>query len=117
MKKGLLFMIFLISFGLLYAQDTESQVKIGDTFTINKPENSSFQFVYFPRKNIIIKRGGIANMRSVDNQKVLVSAIAFTKGGQTLVTLKKVDGGRFFRSFPQVSANLEKALEVGELSQ
>ena len=113
MKKTLLFTIFLVFAVFTNAQ--EKEVEVGDTLTIYKPTNSNFSYVHFPRRNFIIKRGGIANMKSVHLEEVVVRSLEYKAGGKTLATLERADGGKFFMRFKTVQASLEKALKAGEL--
>ena len=113
MKKGLLFVVFAIfALSLGQAQD----VQVGDIYVIEKPSGNEFKHVMFPKKNLIMKRGGIADMDMVKNLEVEVVSVTYTMDNKTLVTLKRTDGGRFFKSLFSVKANLEEALSSGELS-
>lgn len=111
MKKYLLFLGLFIAAVNLHAQD----VAVGDAFEIGNPESPQYAHLEFPRANFIIKRGGIANYKSVQGQKVVVSSIKEKKDGTMLVKIKRADGNRFFGSHWQVAVNVEKALESGEL--
>lgn len=101
-----------------FAQE-KKQVPIqeGTILTIAEPVSADYQHIHFPRKNFIIKRGGIANMKSVFGKKVEVVAYAYTDKGDTKVTLKRTDGKKFFRNFRTVDAHLEDALSSGELKK
>ncbi len=90
-------------------------VQVGDILTIEKPSGNEFRYVYFPKKNMIIKRGGIPSMKMVKNLEVEVVSVTYTNN-KTLVMLKRVDGGRFFKSLFSVKADYESALNAGELS-
>lgn len=96
---------------MLLAQD----VKIGDTFTIGSPENITYEHLLFPRNNIIIKRGGIADMKLVTGLSVVVKGVSYDSSGKASVTLERADGNRFFRAFQKIEARLEDALDTGEL--
>ncbi len=100
------------------AQDQQQvAVQEGAIFTIGNPSSAKYRHINFPRKNFIIKRGGIANMKALKGKKVEVVRYAYTSDGRTEVTLKPLDGGKFFRHFPTVKAHLEDALRLGELRQ
>ncbi len=45
----------------------------------------------------------------------MVTAISENKKGETMVTLKRKDGRKFFRSYGTVDADLVGALNDGEL--
>ena len=113
MKKVLLFVVFAffaISFG--QAQD----VQVGDIYVIEEPSGIDYKHVMFPKRNLIIKRGGIPDMDMVKNLEVEVVGVTYTMDNKTLVTLKRTDGRRFFKALFSVKAELEGALQSGELS-
>ena len=113
MKKVLLFAVFaILTISLSQAQD----VQVGDIYVIEEPSGYDFKHVLFPKRNLIIKRGGIADMDMVKNLEVEVVSVTYTMDNKTLVTLKRTDGKRFFKSLFSVKAELEGALESGELS-
>lgn len=109
----------LFSVSILNAQETVNQnmtdVKVGDVFEIGKPETNTYKHINFPRANFIIKRGGIANYKRAEGEKVVVTSIKEKKDGTTQVKIKRTDGNRFFGSHTVVSADLKEALESGEL--
>lgn len=115
MKTVVLFLVFILSGFSAIAQETSDLVAVGDVMNINLPENGSFEHIHFPRKNFIIKRGGIANMKSVHGNKVMITNIKTISNGNTRVTLKRKDGRKFFNYLPSVKADLENALAKGEL--
>ncbi len=117
-QKAFLVLCFLsLSIGL-YAQDKQqTPIKEGTLLTIERPVGSEYQHIHFPRKNFIIKRGGIANLKSVYGKEVEVIAYSYTDEGDTKVTLKRTDGMKFFRNFSTVDAHLEDALKAGELKK
>jgi hypothetical protein len=90
-------------------------IEDGTVLIIAKPATADYQHIDFPRKNFIIKRGGIANFKSLYGKKVEVVSHSYTPDGETIVTLKRVDGIKFFRNFSTVDAHLEDALSAGEL--
>jgi len=111
-------MFFVFSVSLLQAQQTQQiNIQKGHVLTIEGPSASDYQHVHFPRKNFIIKRGGIADMKTVLGKKVEIIDFTYTSDGSTEVTLKRQDGKRFFRKFPTIKADLEDALSTGELSE
>lgn len=109
----------LFSVSVLNAQDNvnvvQSDVEVGDVFEIGKPETNTYKYINFPRANFIIKRGGIANYKRAEGQKVVVTSIKEKKDGTTLVKIKRTDGNRFFGSHPVVSVDFKEAVESGEL--
>lgn len=112
MKKTVFIVLFSIFTLQLGAQ--QLPVQQGEVFIIKKP-SGDFSHINFPRKNFIIKRGGIANMKAVSGLPVVVTRIDQTIDGSTEVTLERRDGLKFFRNFRTVTADLEAALNAGEL--
>ncbi|NER10269.1 hypothetical protein SAMN06265375_101190 [Muriicola jejuensis] len=109
---------FLGGSALLQAQQTQQvPVEKGTVLTIAEPLSHEYRYILFPRKNFIIKRGGIADMKTVYGQEVEVVDYAYTADGDTRVTLKRTDGKKFFRNFNTVDAYLEDALTSGELKK
>ncbi|MBT8183863.1 MAG: hypothetical protein KJN76_03415 [Eudoraea sp.] len=115
MKRILFFLICLLLGLQVEAQEGVQDDLIGNVLIINSPKGSSFNHLHFPRKNFIIKRGGIANFKSVYGNRVKISAVEHLEDGSTKVYLKRTDGRKFFNFLPRVAANLELALENEEL--
>lgn len=112
----LVFLTILILFALPLQAQNEPQVEVGDILTISQPqEGNNFKYLNLPRANFIIKKGGIANYKSLINSRVEVVDIKTDADGGQKVILKREDGRKFFRSFPTISANLEDSMEAGEL--
>ncbi|MBT8293436.1 MAG: hypothetical protein HKP39_01345 [Eudoraea sp.] len=91
------------------------EVQVGDIFKIGDSEAPRYEHIKFPRPNFIIKRGGVANYKGLPGNKVVVTSVEEKMDGTLLVKIKKADGGRFFGSHWEVSADLKGALETGEL--
>ncbi|MGB5437128.1 MAG: hypothetical protein WBM98_14630 [Maribacter sp.] len=114
MRKSAIMIAFLFSIGMLHAQDNSSVIEKGTVLTLGNVTASSYQHIDFPRKNIIIKRGAIADFNNLEGRKVFVEEIV-TANGKTKVTLKRKDGRNFFRFWPTVTSDIEMALAKGEL--
>lgn len=112
---ALMFSVSMLNAQVSNAQ-TSTDVQIGDVFEIGKPEANKYKHIEFPRANFIIKRGGIANYRSVLGEKVVVSSIKEKKNGTTEVRIKRANGNRFFGSHPSVTVDIDEALNSGELT-
>ena len=104
-------MIFLLCPFFVLAQEVE----VGDKFVVGKSEGAQYEHLLFPRKNIIIKRGGIADMKQVAGLEVEVTGLTYDSSGNALVSLRRTDGGKFFRSFAEIKARHESAVAEGEL--
>ncbi len=115
MKKVVLCLIFLVTGISSYAQEIRNSIIVGDVLMLQKPKGGEFVHVQFPRKNFIIKQGGIANMKTLYGQKVLVAQVNDVPNGNTEVVLKPFNGRRFFGYLSSVKANIDRALAAGEL--
>ncbi|MEK6153245.1 hypothetical protein WIW50_08295 [Flavobacteriaceae bacterium 3-367] len=115
MKKALLIITSLFFALGIQAQGKDNPIAVGDIIIIQEPAGPTFKHIHFPRKNFIIKRGGIADMGRVYGCKVVVSDMMTKDNNNTQVTLKRKDGRKFFRFLPSVKADLENALQAGEL--
>jgi len=115
MRKSILIMAFLAAIPMLPAQETSQILSEGDVVIIGSPKGSNYQHLDFPRKNIIIKRGAIANFNNLIGLKLVVERIETDKNGNTEAVLKRKDGLNFFRFYPRVKADMEKALAEGEI--
>lgn len=114
MKQFLFFCLAVFTFQNMLCQDTQSDlVKVGDELMISKMSGQHYQHIDIPRKNFIIKRGGIANMSSIENTTVIVTKVS--NNGNPTITFKKSDGRKFFKAYRTLTANLKDALESGEL--
>jgi hypothetical protein len=94
---------------------TSQEVEVGDMLEIGRPLAPWYKHIDFPRPNFIIKRGGIANYKRVEGNKVIVTSIKEKKDGSVQIKIKRADGSRFFGSHTMVSADLKDALKTGEL--
>ncbi len=112
MKKTFLVLSLFASFAMLNAQENEHTIKEGSVLTLGEPSANGYQHIDFPRKNMIIKRGAIANFNGLIGQKVIVKKMG-SHNSSTL--LERQDGRPFFRFYPKVASNVEKALAAGEL--
>ncbi|WP_373517894.1 hypothetical protein [Pricia sp.] len=113
-------LVALFSVSVLNAQSNntdaiQNEVEVGDVFEIGRLETNRFKHIEFSRANFIIKRGGIANYKSVAGSKVVVTSIKEKKDGTKQVAIQREDGGRFFGSHTTVAANFEDAVGSGEL--
>lgn len=117
MRRLFLTILFVVATTNINAQDTNSsEVKVGDVLEIGLPDAPRYKHIDFPRPNFIIKKGGIANYKGVKGNKVVVTSVKEKKDGTLQVKIKRIDGRKFFNSHTVVSADLESALESGELS-
>lgn len=109
--------IALFSLGALHAQETKTShdIAVGDVLQIGEPVVMQYKHIDFPRANFIIKSGGIADFKTVKGNHVVVTAISENAKGETMVTLKRKDGRKFFRNYSTVDADLVAALNDGEL--
>ena len=115
MRKSILFTAFLFSVYLLQGQAIDN-IAEGDVLVLGEPSGSAYVAIDFPRRNIIIKRGAIADFKALIGKKLIVLRIENEKNGNKIAVLKRKDGQNFFRFFPEVKANLSQALNARELT-
>lgn len=115
MRKSFFIIAFLVAFTTLYAQETSPVLTAGDMVILGPPMGSEYTYLDFPKKNIIIKRGGIANFNRLIGQELVVERTATNKNGNMEAVLKRKDGLKFFRFFPTITGNVRDALAAGEL--
>ena len=114
MKRILLLMIALCAtYGLQGQENFSALVKVGDKLVIAEPSSHSYQHIAIPRKNFIIKRGGIANMASIENAVVTITKITAEENPE--ITFKRSNGKKFFRVYKTLTADLNNAINSGEL--
>lgn len=114
MKKALIFIVSLLITTTSIAQKNLDLVEKGAVMTLGIPNAEGFRYIELPRKNIIIKRGAIANFNNLEGLKVVVAAVRI-QNDNIEVTLKRKDGLKFFRFWPTVTADLQNAIIQGEL--
>jgi hypothetical protein len=112
MKKLFFGLLFL---GLCFTMSAQSQPEVGDELIIK--ESSAYNYVKFPKLNILTKRGKIANYKSVYGNNVLVDEVITKDDGSTYVILKKKDGSKFFGYLAKIKANYTKAIEAKEIAK
>ncbi|KPM32823.1 Hypothetical protein I595_1250 [Croceitalea dokdonensis DOKDO 023] len=114
MKKVFFVVMMALSISSITAQENFAKdVQVGQQMMITVPSSGSFQHVKIPKKNFIIKKGGIWNMDSVDN--AVVNVISISNGEQPKVTLERADGKKFFNAYRTIKANFNSAVNSGEL--
>lgn len=111
MKKLFFTLLFC---GFCFVLSAQSSPNVGDELVIN--ETQSYRYVKFPKLNILVKRGKVANYKSVYGNTVVVDEVTTNDDGTKCVTLKKKDGSKFFGLKTKVKANYAKAIDAGELS-
>lgn len=88
--------------------------EVGDILKISTPKNLSFKHIDFPRLNFIAKRGGLPSYKSVYEELVVVKKVT-DNNGDTIVTLERKDGKKFFGYLKHVTANYTQSIDTGEL--
>lgn len=120
MKQIMLALMFVMTTAMVKAQTNQNvefqKVEVGDVFEIGRPEAPTYKHIDFPRANFIIKKGGIANYKTVEGNKVVVTSVKTAKDGTLKVKIKRTDGRKFFNSHTVVSADIQSALQSGELN-
>lgn len=113
MRKYAIFAISALLFPLSAAMAQIAPIDEGAVLEIVKPDGD-FQHLKVPRKNIIIKQGGIPNYFALDGSLVVVEEVQ-QLGDQHKVVIKRKDGGKFLRRYRTLTAYWPEALESGEL--
>lgn len=115
--KNKLILTLLLSFftGLIYAQNTDTNIKIGDVFYIAEVDNNNYEHIDFPRSNFIIKKGGIPNYSSVKGENVEITSINEKKNGSLIATIKLTSRKSFFNSHKYLKVDIENAIKNKEL--
>lgn len=118
MKKILYLLVFTccISFANTNAEiaKIDNNPEVGDVLKINQPKNVSFKHIDFPKLNIVAKRSGKSNYKSVYGELVIVKKV-IDKNGDLHVVLARKDGKKFFGFQKHVTANYNGSIEAGEI--
>lgn len=120
MRKIYLLLVFVSSFA--FANNTQplesvqNEPKIGDVLVINSTSNTKYNHIDFPKLNIIVKKGNIANYKSVHGKRVIVKEVVNDENGNTKVLIENEDNTKFFGFIKHVEANYNKAITSGEMS-
>ncbi|WP_111309451.1 hypothetical protein [Confluentibacter sediminis] len=112
----LLFFAFGLSFANNQPLENQNEPKVGDVLIINQPSGSKYNYIFFPKLNFIVKKGGLSNYKSVHGNHVIVKEVETKPNGKTYVHLEKKDNTDFFGFLKTVKANYEKSLHAGEIS-
>ena len=116
MKNNILITVlaFFVSV-FMYSQTDTSNFNKGDIFQIGSANNDNYKHINFPRRNFIIKKGGIANYKSIKGQKVVVTSVKEKNNGKKVATIKLVDSRRFFNSHKYITVHIDEAIKAKEL--
>ncbi|MBT8256837.1 MAG: hypothetical protein KJO49_00075 [Bacteroidia bacterium] len=105
-------LLVIISLNVSAQQTSQKDFEVGDQVVLEESSNQQYQFVKFPKKNFIMKRGGVANIKGLYHTKLTI--VKITESGEW-VHLSKADGSKFFNRYSTIKAHLPKAVEAGEL--
>lgn len=114
--------MFLVS-SFVFANNTnptelkQNDPKIGDVLIINSTSNSKYNHINFPQLNTIVKRGKVANYKSVHGKRVVVKDVIKSNNGNTKIVIENEDNTKFFGFIKQVEADYDKSISSGELSK
>ena len=116
MKNYILLSLLMITFsGVIYSQNSNSIVKVGDVFTIGEVDGNNYKYINFPKTNFIIKKGGIANYNRVKGEEVAITSIKENKDGNLIATIKLTSEKYFFRSHKYITVQIDEAINEKEL--
>ncbi|UII78124.1 hypothetical protein [Flagellimonas sp. CMM7] len=114
MKSIILLLTFSLFAYIMNAQENyASSAKVGDQLVIGDPISVSYKNINVPRKNFIIKRGGIPNMSTL--KKSIVTITKISESNNPVITFKRSDGKKFFKAYSTLTANLNSAINSGEM--
>jgi hypothetical protein len=91
-------------------------IEKGDTIQIGNPSTSNYKHIKFPRANFIMKRGNLANYKTIVGEDVIVTNVVLNEDGTSKVDVKRKNGRKFFNTLSTVTINFEDALEAGEVN-
>ena len=120
MKK--FYLLLLLMSGVAFANNTQpleslqNEPKIGDILVINATSNTKYYHIDFPQLNIIVKKGNVANYKSVHGKRVVIKEVINDENGNTKVLIENEDNTKFFGFVTQVQAHYTKAITSGEIS-
>ena len=115
--------VLLLAFGVAFANDSnllnnnQNDPIVGDILVIKATSNTNYNHIDFPKLNVIVKKGGLANYKSVHGNHVVVTDVKIKNDGNVYVTLEKKDKTKFFGFVKQVNADYHKSISSGELSK
>ena len=113
MKNTILTLLF---FGFCFLATSQNTPQVGDELLIKAPTAQSFNYVNFPKANILIKRGVVTRYKSVYDNTVVIESVTTKDNRTTDVVLRKKDGSKFFGFLSKVKANYSRAIDAGELA-
>lgn len=121
--KKICFSLILFVVGFTFASNSnvieikQNDPKVGDVLIINSPSGNTYKHIDFPRLNIIAKRGGIGNYKSVNGNHVIIKEVINNENGTTKLVIERKDKIKFFGFLKQVEANYTESLANGEISK
>lgn len=115
MKNYLMAVLIVLGSLSLSAQKISIDVKKGDIYEIVKPSGKNYKYINFPRKNIILKKGGILTNQTVNGKEVIVTKVTKKNNGSTKIKVKPTDGTGFYKVIKSVTINFEEAIKSGEI--
>ncbi|SFU43370.1 hypothetical protein SAMN05216480_103167 [Pustulibacterium marinum] len=115
-KKLWIVALFTVSATFANQPIEQPTPKQGDVFVINAPEHyGNYQHIDLPSSRTLIKRAPQTDFKRLYGVKVLVTEVT-QENGETIVTLQRQDGKKFFNLYKTITANATEALANGELS-
>jgi len=116
MRTSILFALLMSFFSsIIYAQNSNSNVAIGDVFTIGEVYNNNYKHINFPKPNFIIKKGGIVSYNNIKGENIEVTSIEEKKDGSLVATIKLTSERSFFNSHKYVTVAIIEAINDKEL--
>jgi hypothetical protein len=117
MKAYFIFLLALLSFTGVHAQQESPEPKIGELLIMGSYDGMEYDHVHFPKLNFVLKKGGIGNWTGLRGTKVVIKEKYQNNMGETIAVLEPADGRRFLKVIPTVTTSFDKALANGELKR
>ena len=112
LKNLVLVAVFSFMVQGIYAQNDQlSTFDQEAEWTLNMSELETFKHVKLPRKNFIIKKGGIANYNSLQGLKLKIKS----KPNSDDYFLVRADGRKFFNKYKTICIDPAEAVKSGEI--
>lgn len=113
----LLFFMFSLTFANNNLTLSNNDPQVGDVLIINETNANGYKYIFFPKLNFIVKKGGLASYNMVEGNHAVIKKVESNENGDTYVFLERKNGQKFFGCLKVVKADFTKALNSGEISK
>ena len=79
MKKVCYLLFFMLSLTFANNNATLSNIdpQVGDVLIINKTDANGYKYIFFPKLNFIVKKGGLASYNIVEGNHAVIKKVEF----------------------------------------